>query len=228
MAADVEHYDIVVEVNRPKVEFFADLADLSVGESEAFLQAGTTVMFAYCVFVALLVVLDSDTFEVAVFEDAIFHKIITVKSTNPLKRVIVMLSNADDPIFLQDEAIPLSLVEALLIPEQSLISEVDNHRLVSRYFLLFSGRSCCVFHETHEKLFKSVHILREMLGEDLENFPIFDWLFIDNFLELIVDKLADHNHIILYNHRLSVQFILSKHPVNGPFSSLLFSLRFHP
>lgn len=84
MATDAEHYDVVVEVNRTEVELLADFADLPIWESEAFFEVGTAIMLTYCVFVALFVVLDTDTFEVAVLEDPILHKIITVKPANAL------------------------------------------------------------------------------------------------------------------------------------------------
>lgn len=103
------------------MELFADFADLAVGEAEAFLKTGTAVVLAYRVFVALFVVLDSDAFEVAIFEDSIFDEIITIKPANAFKRIIVVFSNTDDPIFLQNEPIPFPFVEALLIPEQPFV-----------------------------------------------------------------------------------------------------------
>ena len=210
------------------MELFADFADLAVGESEALLETRTTVVLTYRVFVALLVVLDPDAFEVAVFENSVFHEIIAVKPSDALKRVVVVFSNADDPIFLQDEAVALSLIEALLIAEQPLVSEVDNHGLIPRNLLFFPSRSRRILHEAHEELFKRVHILRKVLGQHLEDLSIFDRLLVDDFLQLIVDELADHDHIILDNHCLSVQLILSEHPENRPLSAFLFPLRFHP
>lgn len=123
------------------MEFLADLADLAVGEAEAFLETGTPVVLTNRVFVTLFVVLDSYAFEVAVFEDPILHKIIAIKPANAFKRIIVVFSNTDDPIFFQDEAIPFSFIEALFIPEQSLVSKIYNHWLISRYLFFLTSRS---------------------------------------------------------------------------------------
>lgn len=140
MASDAQHYDVVVEVDRTEVELLADFADLAVREAEAFLETGATIVLADRVFVALFVVLDSDAFEVAIFEDSVLHEIITVEPANAFKRIIVVLPNTDDPIFFQNEAIPLSFVEALLVREQLLVSKVDNHRLISRDLLFLTRR----------------------------------------------------------------------------------------
>lgn len=65
------------------------------------------------------------------------------------------------------------------------------------------------------------------MGEYLVDLSILDGLLVDDFLELIVGKLADHDHIILDNNCLTIQPILSEHTVDGSFS-FLFALRFHP
>ncbi len=78
-------------------------------------------MLANGVFVSIAVVLDTDAPEVALLEDAVFNKVFPVEATDTLEGVIEVLAYTNDAIFLEDEAVPLALVEAFLIPKQSFV-----------------------------------------------------------------------------------------------------------
>lgn len=228
VAVDAQHHDIVVEVDRSEVELLPDLADLPVRETKSFLQPRTPIVLPNRVLVALAVVLYAYALEVPVLKDAVLHEVLPVEAADAFQGVVEVLPNADHSVLLQNEPVPLPLVETLLVAEEALISQVHCHRQVSRDLLLLAAGSRSLLHECKQKLLKRVHILGEMLGEYVVYFAVLDWLLADDLLEFVIDELADHDHVLLDHYCLAVEFVLAEHAIDCAFGSWLLALGAHP
>jgi hypothetical protein len=136
MASQTQHDDIVVEIYRSQVKLLANLANLAIRKTKTFFKTRTTIMLSNRVLIALFVVFDADALEVSLFEDAVLDEILTVKATDSLKCVVEVLPHTHYLVLFENEAIATALVETLLIPEESLIAQIQHCWLISRYFLL--------------------------------------------------------------------------------------------
>lgn len=72
------------------MELLPYLTDLSVGKSKALLECTFTVMFSQSVFVALIVVLDSYSFQMSLFKYAIFNAVLSIESANAFQQSTYM------------------------------------------------------------------------------------------------------------------------------------------
>lgn len=88
-------------------------------------------MLAKGVFVALIVVFNADSSQMAFFEYAVFDAVLSIKAADTFQECSDVFSNAEKFVFLEDEAVAPALVEALLIAEESIFFERNNYRFVS-------------------------------------------------------------------------------------------------
>lgn len=95
LGAQPEHDDVVVEVDGPEVKLLPDLSDLSMGESETFLELAFAIVFANGVLVALLEVPHSYSSEHSFLENTILYSLLDIESSNALQVQVEMLSHAD-------------------------------------------------------------------------------------------------------------------------------------
>ncbi len=221
MRSQSQHHDIVVEVNRPQVELFADLADLAVGEPEPFLQGALAVMFPQRVLVALVVVLYADPSQVALLEYSVLDALLRVEATDPFQQCPDMLPDAKHSILLQNKAVEPALVETLLIPEKAVLLDRYHHRFVpGNLFLALRGR-LRVLHEGDEKLLERVHAFGEVLRQGVKDLAVTHWRTAYHLLELGVCELAHYHLTVLYDDDLAVKFVLAEHTVESLFTALL-------
>jgi hypothetical protein len=180
---EAKHDDVVVEVDRSEVEFFADLTNFARGEAKSFLEAAFAIVFSKGILVSMGIVLDSDTSEMAFLEDAIFNAILRVETSDSFKQISQMFSYALHFVFLQDEPILPPFVKAFLIAKKSVLSHVAYNWQIAGYFFFAFDGSGCFFHEGNQKFLKGVHVFGEVLGQGIVDFPVSDGRLADDFFE---------------------------------------------
>jgi len=62
------------------MELLADFTNLSIGEAEAFLKCAFPVMFSQSVFVTLVIVFYSNSFQMPLFEYSVFNAVLSIES----------------------------------------------------------------------------------------------------------------------------------------------------
>ena len=146
------------------MELLTDFAYLSRGKTETFLESTFAVVFTKSVLIAVAGVLDADSKELTIFEDAILYGVFAVVPTDALESSAHVFPDRQYLIFLQDETIFSSSVEALFVAIEAIIfSDSDDDGFVPWYLFLIVKHADGIFHEFYEKFLHGVHIFGEML-----------------------------------------------------------------
>ena len=68
------------------MKLFSNLTDFSIWKAKSFLQSTFAIMFTQSVLIALIVVLYSYSFQMALLENTILNAVLSIESANPFQK----------------------------------------------------------------------------------------------------------------------------------------------